>query len=319
MEQLVDTIIRCDINQIKDCKFPKDERFGLAVTVNDVDYEFILNIKSTSNKLLVFAPAARHSTESDEDKARPVFHRWSWKFDESTIHFNDPTTYLSQELLGGWGIGSEDDWYLQHISDILNEIFDNLNFEHENITFYGSSLGGFLSIMLSILIKNTKSIAEVPQFDVTLWGKHWPLLKKHCFNDKDEEYIKKEYGYRIDCIEMMKKENYIPDAYIIIDCSYDYDYEHINLPFFKRLDELPYEKSQNNIKMRLDGKNKGHIFLPYGESLKVVNKTNRPSYEEIKDMERELEELRTFKKDVLNSNSWKYTNSLRKISGKIKK
>ena len=187
--------------------------------------------------------------------------------------------------------------------------------------------------MLSTLIKNTKSIAEVPQFDVTLWEKHWSRLKKYCFNDKDEEFIKKEYGYRIDCIELMKKENYIPDAYIIIDCSHDYDHEFINLPFFKRLDELPYGENQNNLKIRLDGKNQGHSFLPYNESLKTVNQINRPSYEEIKSLKEESEELKkelekeklknqeleTFKNDVLNSKSWRYTNSLRNASRKIKK
>ena len=316
MKNLVEEVITCDLNKIKNCKFPINKKIGLIVPINNVKYEFILSIKDSSDKLLDFAPSARDASQSNEDKKKPIFHRWSWKYNQSTIHFNDPTTYLNNELLGGWGLGTEKDWYLPHIADIITEIIKNLNIKRENLIFYGSSLGGFISIMLSIILKDTKSIAEIPQFDVTKWGYHWPVLKKHCFNGKTEEYIKNKFGYRIDCIEMMKKENYIPDAFIIIDCSHDYDYNNVYLPFFNRLNELPYGNGKNNIKLRVDGKNKGHMYLDYSGSVKLVNQIIRLDQKE--SQEKISGEQSIIKELVKQNNELQTTiNKLKKINKEI--
>ena len=270
MKQLVDEIITCGLEEIKNLNFPRDKQFGLIVNINNIKFEFLLNIKSNTNKLLVFAPGARDPSSTIEDRNRPIFHRWSWEFEESTIHFNDPTTYLSHGLLGGWGIGTMSDWYLIHIANIITEIINNISISRNNVIFYGSSLGGFISIMLSILIKNTKSIAEIPQFDVSLWHFTWPHLKRFCFNNLDETTILEKYGYRLDIIRMMEKEDYIPNSYIIVDCSHEYDFKNINMPFFKRLDELPYGNEKFNLKFRFDGKNQGHAPLSYEKSFGLI-------------------------------------------------
>lgn len=270
MKKLVDEVITCELDDIQNLNFPRDKQFGLVININNVKFEFLLNIKSNTDKLLVFAPGARDPSSTMEDRKRPIFHRWSWEFEESTIHFNDPTTYLSHGLLGGWGIGTMSDWYLIHIADIINKIIDNISISRNNVIFYGSSLGGFISIMLSILIKNTKSIAEIPQFDVSLWHFTWPHLKRFCFNNLDENIILEKYGYRLDIIKMMEKEDYIPNSYIIIDCSHEYDFKNINMPFFKRLDELPYGNEKFNLKFRFDGKNQGHAPLSYEKSFELI-------------------------------------------------
>jgi hypothetical protein len=348
MKTLVDTVICCEFDEIKKQVFPMNKMFGLLVIIDNVKYEFLLNLKSTE-KILVIGSGARNPNTSIEDKKRPLFHRWSWNFMQSVIFYNDPTTYLSTELLGGWGLGTCEDWYLKNISLILEEIFKNLSIDNSNVIFYGSSLGGFNSLMLSILMKNTISIAEIPQFDITKWSYHWNELKKYCFNDLPEEVIKEEYGYKIDVIELIKQEQYIPNAHLILDCSHDYDFQNIYLPFFSRLDELPFSEEKNRIRIRIDGKNKGHSFLDYESVITLIDNVisvNDNSYNEnkdkkieeleflLKDKENEINKLNVqlakkmdiinektdmirkleeFKINVLNSNSWKYTKFLRKI------
>ena len=271
MQDIVDEIISCDYESLADITLPYDKKVGLEVMRDSVKYEFIIHLKSNSDKLLVMGPGAINDN-STHDRSRPIFHRWSWEFDISTIHFNDPTLYLSDNILGGWGLGSMDNWYLKKISNIFNILIENLDIENKNVIFYGSSLGGFMSIMLATMIKNSVAVAEIPQLDVTNWTKHWGLLRANLFDNLDDETIKKRFGYKLDVIDLMKIENYIPNAYLLLDCSHDYDFKNIYSPFFSRLNELPYDVRKNNLKIKITGKNKGHAFLPYHELVILINK-----------------------------------------------
>lgn len=270
MEDIVDEIISCSYDNLKDVQLPYDRKVGLEVIRDSVKYEFIINLKNNCDKLLIMCPAAINGN-SNHDRARPIFHRWSWEFDVSTIFFNDPTLYLSDNILGGWGLGSMDNWYLKKISNIFNILIEKLDLNKKNVIFYGSSLGGFMSIMLATMIKNSVAIAEIPQLDVTNWTKHWSLLRENLFDNLDDDYIKQRFGYKLDVITLMKIENYIPNAYLLFDCSHDYDLKNIYLPFFNRLNELPYDEKRNNIKIKITGKNKGHAFLPYNELVILIN------------------------------------------------
>ena len=58
---------------------------------------------------------------------RPVFNRVTWPFDQSTIFYNDPTRRITKnEIPGGFGIGTVDEWYLEGIANIIKIIADKL-------------------------------------------------------------------------------------------------------------------------------------------------------------------------------------------------
>ena len=272
MDKIVKRIIKLDFEDIFNYDFPTNEFVGLIVNFHDgVKYEFLLNLKE-DNHLLVIGSGLRQKN-SKIDVNRPVFHRWSWKFKESTIFYNDPTIYIHKDLAGGWGVGTIENYYLKNISIIIEEIAENIKIKNQNMFFYGSSQGGFMSLVLSILIKDSVAIAEVPQFDVSLFTKsHWDNLRKYCFLGLDEYDIRKKYGEKIDIIELIKTENYIPNAYLILDSSSSFELNSSILPFFNRLLELPYSNYQNNIKIRLDGKNKGHSAQIQEDLLDTIEK-----------------------------------------------
>ena len=120
MDKLVDKIITCEFNELDDIIFPKNEQFGLKIKYKGICFEFLLTIKK-SNRLLIFGSGAR--TKQDQvDKKRPWFNRWSWKFNESTLYYNDPTTYFYPELTAGWGVGTKEHWILESISIIIKKI-----------------------------------------------------------------------------------------------------------------------------------------------------------------------------------------------------
>lgn len=273
MEKLVKKIITCKFEELNDINFPKNEQFGLNVILNGLNFEFLLNIKENSDKLLIFGSGARVN-QSEVDKKRPWFNRWSWKFNESQLYYNDPTTYCYPELTTGWGIGTKKRWFLKEISAIIEKISKKIGISHENMIFLGSSAGGFTSIILSTLLKDTIGIAEIPQFNLQDYNGsfHWNLLKKYCFENMSTEEIYDKYGFRVDVITLFKKMNYIPKLYLILDCSVERDLKYNYIPFFKRLNELPYSDIQNNIKIRIDGKNKGHCGQDYPSTLDTLKK-----------------------------------------------
>lgn len=201
---------------------------------------------------------------------RPHFNRWSWNYNDSFICYNDPTIYLDEEILGGWGLGQMDDWYLQNIRDILQVVTEKLGILNENILFYGSSMGGFMSIQLATMIKNSTALAEIPQFELTNWY-HWNILKKHLFNGLSDEEIFEKYGYRINVLEMMKKEGYIPKCVLLLDFSVKSDVNLQYLNFFEKLSDFPFEGKENKIKIVIEGKSEGHSAIDRNYALDIIN------------------------------------------------
>ena len=294
IEKLVKNIIECGYDELKNYSFPKNELFGLIIKINNVKYEFLLNLKDNTDKLLVLGSGARDINQTIENKHRPYFNRWSWKFNEeiSTIFYNDPTTYLADNLTAGWGLGTLNDWYLEKISKIIIEIAYNLNINHDHIFFYGSSAGGFLSLALATLIRESVAIAEIPQLNLRNYPPYNILnLEKICLGNIEEEVIIKKHMYKLDLIELFKFKNYVPNCYLILDCSCDSDYNNNYLPFFNRLNELPFsENSFNHIYIRIDAKNKGHKALDYNSASKLLDDIIlKDNGEKIKNINTEVE------------------------------
>ena len=279
IKQLVDIILEYNIEEINYINFPINQAFGLVINSNDVKYEFIINIKSDSNKLLILGAGNLHSSVMQKFHNRPVFSRISWPFKESTIYYNDPSRFMGkEELSGGWGLGTTDHWCIDELSKIIKLIADNIfqypdsENRYNNLIFYGSSMGGFLSLQLSILVRNSISVAEMPQFDLTEWP-YWKTLKENLFEGLSDEEINEKYSYKVSIMDLIKKEKYIPESYLVLDCSAEEDFEKQYKPFFDRFDELPYEENndKNKIRIRVDGKNRGHTQLNYTNVFKLLD------------------------------------------------
>lgn len=244
-----------------------------------MNYEFIIDINNNFDKVIIFGSGALPKSNIEKFKGHPVFHRISWDYNHSQIYYNDPTRKLSDELTGGWGLGTQETWYLENISKIIKIIADNYfeyenpNNKYNNLIFYGSSMGGYMSLQLSILVKNSISIAEMPQFNLYNW-KYWPILKRTIFYDLTQKEIEEQFSHRLKIIDLINREKYIPNTYLILDCSVQSDFENQYNDFFNHLNELPYEDNNNinKIKIRIDGKNIGHEQLDYINSYESIEK-----------------------------------------------
>ncbi len=270
MNELTDLIIEIDFDKISSYEFPRNKRFGLITSINNVKYEFLITLNDFSKKLLVIGSGALPSN-SAHNRSRPYFNRHSWDFHESTIFYNDPTLYIDDELLGPWGIGTIDDWYLENIANIIEEIAKNIGIKNNNLLFFGSSAGGFTSLLLSILIKDSYALAEIPQFNLkNNWKRHYLLLINHCFKGLSEKEVWLKLSYRLNVIDLIKKENYIPNMFLVLDYSVKADVEMQYIPFFEELNEINGNVG-DKIHIIIDWKNIGHQAMGYDDIIKLFD------------------------------------------------
>ena len=124
---------------------------------------------------------------------------------------------------------------------------------------------------------------------------------------------------------MMKKENYIPKAIIVFNCS-DRDINTQYIDFIKKINEFPkIENKQNHIKIVFNYID-SHAPLGNAESIKLANGVTSKNllayYDEINDSEMfqennylklENQRLQAEINTLFNSKSWKITKPLRKI------
>ena len=126
---LIDTAIEKSFGEAKIKKLPYPEitvneyelngheiRVGspyvLRVIKDGVPYEYLIDRKNGSDKLIVF----NNGAVAGGNVSVPVFQRHSWakSLKCSSIYCMDPTLYLNSFLQIGWGIGKNDNYYLEN-------------------------------------------------------------------------------------------------------------------------------------------------------------------------------------------------------------
>ena len=328
MKKLVDKIIVIEYNELEEYipKFPINKRFGLVVHLNNIKYEFLLNLKESSDNILVLSPSALNGDKIEKFSNRPFFSRHSWNFNESTIYFEDPTRYL-YSLKCGWGIGTSEEWFLKNILDIILKISQYFNIPNEKLIFYGSSSGGFTSMQLATLVKDSLAIADCPQTDLRQWCYYWQKLKNTIFSQFTDEEINIKFAYRISIIDSIIKENYVPKV-IFISTLNENDVLSQTLPFIEQLNKLPFKNNSfSRIKILINpadehgALNRKNIFkllktIDYLENRKNTLNLLDDKQKEINSLKKRNEYLENQNNSIINSNSWKLTYIFRKL-GKI--
>ena len=270
MEKMTDNILKVTFNQLFEVELPKVGRFELIVKYHNINYKFLLNLLENSDRLIVLS-SRTIDNNSNWNNAQPRFSQLYWDFEDSTINFDNPTSYVNDKILYDWCIGTDRIWYLNDMSNIIKIISNKINFENKNLLFYGNSAGGFTSLLLSTLIKDSVSIAKIPQLDITKYenSRHWINIKKYCFDNQDDETIIYKYKHRLKVIELIKKENYIPNAFIILDAT-ETNFETQGLSFIQELYNLNFNMDTNNVKFYIHDQNNEHANLDYEDALPII-------------------------------------------------
>ena len=278
MKDICEKIIETDYDDLNEAlgEIEYNKKMGLIIHYNDTRYEFLLNIKKDVDELLCLSSSVLKVDDLERFHKKPLFHRLTWRFRQSTILFNDPTRYVdvdedfTKDLQGGWSVGTYDDYFLKNISEMILQITNYFNISNDKILFYGSSMGGFTSLMLGTMVRDSMVLADLPQLYLLNFGHFKNKVIGKLYSEYSEEELSK-VSYKFSFMELMKKENYVPDAQIFISCRpYDIDTQY--LQFIGDLYEIfKLKNNENNIKLVIRPID-NHQHMDKKDSIDYVNK-----------------------------------------------
>ena len=279
VNNILDNIITIDFDEIDEFKFPIDIPFELHVNYKNIIYCLIIRFSSKNKNLICFGPGA-HARNSKNSKGElvkpPYFDRWSWYkyFDESFIAYADPIFLYDPKITLGWFVGDEHQWYLETLYLIIKKLSKQQKILNENILFYGSSGGGFVSIGLGTLMKGSKVLINNSQFFIMNYDKYHienlMRLLKQSFNENSTEIIVDMIKYRLNVVELFKKEKYIPKITYYLNLESNTDFNNQYLPLVNELSKLDFYKNQLNVKFYKENKDNPHEPLETKKTLKII-------------------------------------------------
>ncbi|MGV2899419.1 hypothetical protein ACNPPY_26945 [Achromobacter sp. AGC78] len=128
------------------------------------DFPYKLRHRDGQDSLLVFLPSARthHSW--------PYYPRAQWeeKFSPhfDVLYLSDPyqESAYAEKFGGSWFIDSDGNSKLWDVAESMRIAIEKGGYR--KVVFYGSSLGGYASLVLASLIPGTIAIAECPQINL---------------------------------------------------------------------------------------------------------------------------------------------------------
>ena len=202
---------------------------------NGVHYEFYIFNRPNSSSAVIFGSGALRPAQL------PHFNRisWSTSIQETTIFYSDPTLYRfdpsgqSEEFVAGWGYGTNDRWYLEEIAVLLTKILDRLNIPTSNTLFYGSSAGGFMSMVLAAMLRSRATVIN-PQFTIENYVKRSVDLMKRVCLKKGESLLPE----RTHVSAVFAQQSYFPLLHILQNVQSKLDVTAQLSPFLAELNEM---------------------------------------------------------------------------------
>lgn len=254
--------------ELDNYEIQNDRLYVLRVMKGGVPYEYLINRRSDNDKLVVF----NNGAIAEGDITIPVFQRHSWAntLKTSSVFCMDPTLYLNSFLQVGWGIGKNEDYYLENSSLILKKIIKKMGICLENTAIYGTSAGGYLSIIMGIYLKGAKVIADNAQLDVRNWIYKEALTSVITFafdNIGDALNYKERFGI----IDAFEKHGYVPKIYMHVNLCSTADNSTQLVPFLKNAETMKCNGEYNDIEVFLHFEpDKGHNGISMDDAIRFL-------------------------------------------------
>lgn len=241
----------------------------LTIEKKNVKFEFLIRLSPLSDKAIVLGSGAFDSSKLSP----PIFqrHKWIKSMKGNLVFFNDPTLYLGKMNMG-WGQGTVECFYLEEISDMLKLILVKIGIEHHKTLLYGSSAGGFMSLMLGSMIKGASVLVNNSQTIVwNYYESHVESMLSASYPGISLDRIKELFAYRLNVIEFYKMHNYVPPITFLQNTASKRDLTHQLTPFILGLEEIEDSSFSSELKLYLySDKEKGHSPLDQKKTLKFM-------------------------------------------------
>ncbi len=212
------------------------------------------------SKLLVFLPSVNGKG------VYPYFPRLSWGKELSkeynVLYISDPYQPLElyNESMGSWFISPDGILTLETLARQIEKLI--IDFDLNDVLFYGSSMGGYAAIVLSSYIDGSMAVAECPQLYL---NKH-PGSRYVCNKILSEHVSLNE-------VEPLHFLRHGKSVKLKVICSaYDRHYTQHILPF---VDEIKDSSMRESVDINFDifirhDYEKGHVALKKEHAFKVI-------------------------------------------------
>ena len=267
MQVLPYPVVSIDYSELRSYVVKNDCIYILSVNKDDVKYEYLINFKSNNKKLIVF----NNGAVAGGNVKVPVFQRHSWasNLKTSSIFVMDPTLYVA-DLAIVWDIGKNDNYYLENSSLILKTIIGKMNINIEDTVIYGTSAGGYLSIIMGIYLKGSRVVADNAQLDVLNWAFIEAVnnVIEFCFDNVGTSL---KYPERFNAVDSFVKNNYVPKIYLHVNICSIVDNKLQLVPFLQKLENLKSIDEYNDVEVFLHYEPlKGRDGLSQDEALNFI-------------------------------------------------
>ncbi len=190
---LIPNIKHSVVNNSKTLEFTKGKQ-SYSVIENGIVFDFFLDYKE-NNKMVIMLPGAL-----DRSKNINNFQRFSWSDDAnySLLTLLDPTIQESNNLGIGWFQGTKDNYALPKLINLLKNILKINKISEKNISFFGSSAGGFSALKLANSFLNSKIIVINPQIYIYKYSKNeYEKLISYSYKELSKDEIISLYKDRL--------------------------------------------------------------------------------------------------------------------------
>lgn len=140
----------------------------------------------------------------DRTKPLPVFARWNWGkvLGGHVLAVCDPTLYLDDQLRLGWFVGNRSIDPMRALLRTVERVRVQLGIADARVVFYGSSGGGFASMVAAASRPVGRAIVVNPQTDITnYYPKAVDRIAKVFAADWPAQRCRAEYPLRWSALE----------------------------------------------------------------------------------------------------------------------
>ena len=184
----------------------------------------------------------------------PRFQRLDWvgQFRENIMILSDPTLELDPELGLGWMLGTADHYILPRISEVVQRARDQIGLKNQQLLFYGTSAGGFSSLMLASRLEGSSAFVNNPQTDVLKFRRGGVArLLRVAFGGISIAEAAQRFGTRFSFVEAVLQGATVPRIYYLQNILDADHYEDQMLPLLSALRSVAHGISDDDDPRRL--------------------------------------------------------------------
>lgn len=202
-----------------------------------IKFEFYYKPNNDSDILYVFSPGYLNR----ELYSHPYYQRIKWfdVIERKGLVLSDPTLNLSGTMGIAWMQGTLKNFYLEKYAEVIKCLSMKIGVIEDKTMFYGSSAGGFASLMFLTYFPSSFAVVNNPQTNIfNFEEKHVRKLLDVSFNSMSTNQAKSSLRSRFSVSDAYRDFNIIP-RFIYVQNTSDIDhYKNHYLTFVGGLNDI---------------------------------------------------------------------------------